>query len=363
MTARQKGRRILFFNVIPLPHSIDIHEQLVQDGFEVDFWYLKDLTTMYPWQSLEKSITYRIYKGTVKEFFTVLKSASKSDIVIITGWHTATHVILSLYCKLFGIKYAFWLDIPEPPAPGIKTKFKRWLMRRADGLFITGRTGIEFFKRYYKVEPKRCYDFPYLEVKFIKAGIELINHDRDKALQNGDKIKLLLSNRFLKRKGYSTVLAALKKLSPNELAELDITVLGTGEEREAYEKEFLALNAGIKLKGWVEYTEYLDILAANDVFIHASVHEPFGIPPMDAMRYGKLVIGSRGVMSCADRIEHGINGFLFDAGDDNALKNIIVEITNNKSLVYDLGKAAFETSRHYGYHYNKKAIETVMAKK
>ena len=46
----------------------------------------------------------------------------------------------------------------------------------------------------------------------------------------------------------------------------------------------------MKLKGWVEYAEYLDILAANDVFIHASLHEPFGIPPMDAMRYGKLVI-------------------------------------------------------------------------
>ncbi len=357
-----KKKRLLFFNVIPLPHSIDMHEQLVQDGYEVDFWYLKDLTTMYPWQSLEKSITYHIYSGSIKQFFAVLKSASASDLVIITGWHSKTHVALAFYCKLFRIKYSFWCDVPEVPAPGFKKNFKQWFMNLADGLFITGKTGIDFFTKVYKAAPSKCYDFPYLEVKFIKAGIEMINAERNKALLNGEKIKLLLSNRFLKRKGYSTVLAALKKLPAPALSQLDITVLGTGSEKEAYQKEFSALNADVKLKGWVEYADYLDILAANDVFVHASIHEPYGIPPMDAMRYGKLVISSRGVMSCVDRIEHGRNGYLFNVNDENELVNILSEIVSDKSLVYQKGKAAFSTSMEYGYKYNRKAIETLIEK-
>ena len=359
MTGKLNGKRVMFFNVIPLPHSIDMQEQLVQDGYEVDFWYLKDLTTMYPWQSLEKSIQYHIYKGNLKQFLIVLSSASKSDLVIITGWHSKTHVLLALYCKLFGIKYSFWLDVPETPMPGFKTKIKKWFMNLANGLFITGKTGIDFFIKQYKASPAKCYDFPYLEVKFIKAGIEMINHDREKALLNGDKVKLLLSNRFLKRKGYSTVLKALQELSPSSLSQLDITILGTGVEKEEYEKAFAALNADIKLKGWVEYDEYLNILAANDVFIHASIHEPYGIPPMDAMRYGKLVIGSRGVMSCVDRIEHGVNGYLFDVNDGKMLASILTEIVNDKSLVYQKGKLAYQTSLQYGYKCSKKAIEAL----
>ncbi|MES2847944.1 MAG: glycosyltransferase family 4 protein [Bacteroidota bacterium] len=353
----EKKKKLLFFNVIPLPHSIDIHEQLVQDGYEVDFWYLKDLTTMYPWQSLEKSITYHIYKGSIKDFFSVLKSANRSGLVIITGWHSKTHVALALYCKLLGIKYSFWLDVPETPAPGFKTNIKQWFMNLANALFITGKTGIDFFIKQYKASPSKCYDFPYLEVKFVKAGIEMINDERNKALFYGDKIKLLLSNRFLKRKGYSTVLSALKEVSPSALSQFEITILGTGVERDEYENEFTALNAGIKFKGWVEYAEYLEILAANDVFIHASIHEPFGIPPMDAMRYGKLVIGSRGVMSCVDRIEHGVNGYLFDVNDGKALALILSEIAADKSLIYQMGKLAHQTSKGYGYRYNRTAIE------
>jgi glycosyltransferase involved in cell wall biosynthesis len=359
MTGKKNGKRIMFFNVIPLPHSIDMQEQLVQDGYEVDFWYLKDLTTMYPWQSLEKSIQYHIYKGNVKQFFSVLKSAAKSDLVIITGWHSKTHVLLALYCKLFRIKYSFWLDVPEIPAPGFKKNIKQWFMNLANGLFITGKTGIDFFIKQYKAAPPKCFDFPYLEVKFIKAGIEMINHEREKALLDGDKVKLLLSNRFLKRKGYATVLAALKALPAEKLSQLDITVLGTGVEKEEYEKAFGELHCGVKLKGWVEYAEYLDILAANDVFIHASIHEPYGIPPMDAMRYGKLVIASKGVMSCVDRIEHGVNGYLFEANDGEMLASILTEIVNDTSSIYQKGKLAYATSMQYGYKYNKKAIEAL----
>lgn len=363
MAEKKNGKRILFFNVIPLPHSIDMQSLLVQDGYDVDFWYLKDLTAMYPWQVLEKNINYHIYKGSIKQFFTVLKSARQSQLVIITGWHSVTHILLALYCKLAGIKYSFWLDVPEVPAPGFKTTLKRWFMNIADGLFITGRTGIDFFIQQYKAAPEKCYDFPYLETTRINPAIVALNEQRNAAILQCGKITLLLSNRFLKRKGYSTVVAALKALPESVLAQLEITILGTGEEQELYKKEFAALDKNIQLKGWVEYDEYLRILENTDVFIHASIHEPYGIPPMDAMRYGKLVIGSKGVMSCSDRIEHGVNGYLFDANDHAALANILTAITNDRSLIYKKGVLAFKTAQQYGYGYNKNAIKTLIAKK
>jgi glycosyltransferase involved in cell wall biosynthesis len=363
MSTTAAKKKILFFNVIPLPHSIDMHEQLVEDGYMVDFWYLKDLTGMYPWQVLEKKISYHIYKANLRQFFTVLGSANKSGLVIITGWHSLTHILLALYCKLCGIKFAFWLDVPDVPPPGFKKSLKQWLLNRASALFITGKNGINFFINCYKAKKEKCFDFPYLEVKTVREDMAAINEGRAIILMNGGKIKLLLSNRFLNRKGYSTVLAALKELPAAYLANLDITILGTGVEKEMYEKEFALLSKDIKLKGWVEYGDYLNILQNTDAYIHASTHEPYGIPPLDAMRYGKLVIGSKGVMSCLDRIENGVNGFLFDAGDHSMLASILMKIIDNKEWVYQKGKLALDTSMQYGYKYNLKAIEAVMNSK
>lgn len=360
LSQKHLGKRILFFNVLPFPHSNDIHEQLIEDGYTIDFWYLNYSSEVYPWRSLERKVNYRVYKPGLGSFISLIRSAWKSELVVITGWNSRMHILLALFCKVFFIKYSFWFDVPEKPAPGLKMKVKGWFMKMADGLFVTGKTGIDFFVQQFKVKPSKCYDFPYLEVKAAKPDIEYINQNRNTALLNGDRIKVLLSNRFLKRKGYSTVLEAFQQLPPELLAQMDVTILGTGIEKEKYEKLFAALNADIKFKGWVEYDEYLTTLAANDVFIHASIHEPYGIPPMDAMKYGKLVIGSRGVMSCVDRIENDINGYLFDAGDGKALAGILSRVISDKSVIYQKGKAAFDTSMQYGYQYNKKAIDALL---
>lgn len=351
--------KILFFNAIPLPHSIDIHKLLINDGYNVDFWYLKDIKKLYPWQKVNNNIKYNIYATKVNKFIKLLLSAKESKLVIITGWYTATHVLLALFCKIIGIKYCYWLDVPEQPAHGFRTEIKRWLLNLADALFVTGKNGIEFFVKEYNVNSNKCYDFPYLEVQDMPSEIYFINYKREKDLLLGDKIKILISNRFLPRKGYRTVLNALQMISKHDLHQLQITILGTGPEKKLYDKEFAKLEGHIVLKGWVEYDDYLNFLLYSDLLIHASIHEPFGIPPLDAMRYGKLVIASRGVMSCLDRIEHGLNGYLFDSEDSNSLAKYIKILISNKSMIYQMGKLAQKTSLCFGYHYNKQVIEKV----
>lgn len=361
ISKKHNGKRILFFNVLPFPHSIALHEQLMQDGYTIDFWYLKEASDIYPWRSLDKKVHYRICKPGLPSFLSLIRSAWKSELVVITGWNSRMHILLAMFCRLFAIKYTFWLDVPEVPRPGLTTKVKQWLVRNASGLFISGKTGIDFFVKYFKAAPSKCYDFPYLEVNNASDNINEVNEKRNAAILNGDKVKLMLSNRFLKRKGYSTVLGALKKMPPHLLKQFNITILGNGVEKEQYETEFAYLGIDVSLMGWVEYVDYLKILEGSDVFIHASSHEPYGIPPIDAMRYGKLVIGSRGVMSCVDRIEHGVNGYLFAINDANELSAILTELINDKALIYKKGKAAQVTSEKFGYRYNVKAIEALVS--
>ena len=52
-------------------------------------------------------------------------------------------------------------------------------------------------------------------------------------------------------------------------------------------------------------------MSETDIFIHTSLQEPFGIPPIDAMSHGKLLISSDNVYSSLDRVIDGFNGYLY----------------------------------------------------
>ena len=74
------------------------------------------------------------------------------------------------------------------------------------------------------------------------------------------------------------------------------------------------------------------------MFIHASTFEPFGIPPIDAMKYGKLVIASDGVKSISDIIVNGENGFMFHAGNSEELAQMLMQVIHLKEGVYEIGR-------------------------
>jgi glycosyltransferase involved in cell wall biosynthesis len=347
--------KIFFFNVAPLPHSIDLQKELISSGHEVTFWYLEEKSKYYPWQKLEYGLELNIFDKTVKTFFKAYKQALKNDVIIITGWHSWGHVLLALLCKLSGKKFTYWLDIPFPPKSGFKKILKKGLLSIADGYFITGTAGIDFFIEQYKIDKKKCFDFPYLEYKPNETDVKLKNEERKSKLIKGDKIKILVSNRFLQRKGYSILLEALNKVSVEKLNLFQINILGTGPEFEKYKVEFEKI-PNLKLFGWVEYDDYLNLMRETDIFIHTSLQEPFGIPPIDAMSHGKLLISSDNVYSSLDRVVDGFNGFLYDRNSSDALSGILSSISSKTSLIYEMGEHAFETSKKYGAAYNEKTI-------
>lgn len=63
----------------------------------------------------------------------------------------------------------------------------------------------------------------------------------------------------------------------------------------------------------------------TDVFIHASIFEPFGIPPIDAMKCGKVLVCSKGIKSVEGIIEDGSNGYDFNPKDDDKLYKTCVQ--------------------------------------
>ena len=353
-------RKLLFYNAIPMPHSIKLHEALVKNGYQVSFWYYKDLTSLYPWRSLNTNLDYHVYGTKKGMLLKLIRQTLASDLVIITGWHTKIHVLLALICFFGRIRYAYWLDVPEDPESGIKRLTKRILLRMADYLFVTGHEGIRRISLWSKVKPAKFKDFPYLSADVDEAEVAEINRSRVLSLQKGGEIRVLISNRFEKRKGYQCLYDAFRELNHDCLKKLRLTIIGSGTDYEKYKMLFNSLDFAPKFEHWVEYEKYLQLIRETDVLIHPSIHEPFGIPPVDAMAHGKLAIASDGVMSVMDRIINGKNGFIFKANDASALSDILRLICANPLIVYDLGGKAFIDSGKFQTDYNLATIRDVL---
>lgn len=105
------------------------------------------------------------------------------------------------------------------------------------------------------------------------------------------------------------------------------------------------------MHGWVEPSEYTRLMSQADVYIHASLEEPFGIPPLDAMYKKKVVIVSDGIKSTDRIIDNGVNGFIYKSTDAEQLAKIIMSL--KKESFSSIGEAAHKTVvQHYSISRN-----------
>lgn len=75
---------------------------------------------------------------------------------------------------------------------------------------------------------------------------------------------------------------------------------------------------------------YAKFLNDKDVFISASVYEPFSIAAAEAMAAGLIVIVSK--QTGMNRyINNGINGFIYDVDNKSELKDLLIKIQQNRS--------------------------------
>ena len=144
------------------------------------------------------------------------------------------------------------------------------------------------------------------------------------------------------RKGYSSIVEAFSIMSKNNsLNRFKIKIAGNGECFDETKTSLDGLNEDIEFLGWVEPDQYSHLINNCDIYIHASLFEPFGIPPLDAMCRQKLLVASNGVESVSSLLTTGVDGFLFSAGDGKELAHILENIDVNN--LYTIARKGRET--------------------
>lgn len=153
----------------------------------------------------------------------------------------------------------------------------------------------------------------------------------------------LASGRFVLKKNLFRLLEAFalyrKSLSDGDA--VDLVVLGDGQLRGELEVSIqkLCLRKHVHLPGFRQYDELPVYYSLAEAFIHPSTVEPWGLVVNEAMASGLPVIVSDRCGCAGELVHPGINGFIFDPTQVDALAELIAVVGASSFLRVDFGRA------------------------
>ncbi len=104
-----------------------------------------------------------------------------------------------------------------------------------------------------------------------------------------------------------------------------LVLVGDGPDRDAAEREALALGVAAKVRCVGKVEDVAGVLKAADLYLLPSQTESFGLSALEAMATGVPVVGTR-VGGLPEVVEHGVTGFLGEVGDVDGLARGAIEL-------------------------------------
>lgn len=131
--------------------------------------------------------------------------------------------------------------------------------------------------------------------------------------------RLVCVGRLCEQKGQLLLLDAVGRLAARGVA-LELVLAGDGEMRTQIEARVSQLQLGrvVSITGWLDSGQVRDAILAARALILPSFAEGLPVVLMEAMALGRPVL-STWVAGIPELVRHGLDGWLFPAGDVDAL--------------------------------------------
>jgi glycosyltransferase involved in cell wall biosynthesis len=212
----------------------------------------------------------------------VLRAVRKCDVVVgwWASWHTLWPITWARALRRPSVLIVGGIDTASLPEidygyqrGGLKRLASRWIMRRARVLATNSR--------YSQLEIERNIGIPPGRVTVTYHGVP----DPFGELPAGEREPIALTvgaidRRNLERKGLRAFTAAAAELP-------DVSFVLAGEwVDDAVEELRRIAPANVRLTGWIEEDELLDLYRRATVYVQASQHEGFGVSVAEAMLAG-----------------------------------------------------------------------------
>ena len=173
------------------------------------------------------------------------------------------------------------------------------------------------------------------KLKVIYNGTRITNNEFSKS--NSNTIKLITVGRLAPWKNVNKIIEAVHLLKNQDL-KINLIIVGSGPEDLDLKKQVNNLNLTneVIFTGQKKYLELKEYYKRADIYIQASGYEGLPHVLLEAINFDLAII-STPIGGTNEILQDGKNGFILDLEkgikpNSENLKNIILEVVNNKKL-------------------------------
>jgi glycosyltransferase involved in cell wall biosynthesis len=266
---------------------------------------------------------------------------NKYDAVVLQSWTNLTWWLAFFACLKFHTPVLFLTDtniFSDLQKSRLKISLKKILLgkfifKKANGFFASGKANEQFYKA-YGVPERKIVKLPHwwgYEELLVKA--QQLKPEREKIRDSFNirktDVVFLYAGRFAKEKGLFDLIDAFNKVVSQKKK---IFFVGDGSLRHQLERRVKQLKLKeIYFTGFQPQEILFKFYTMADVFVLPSKEEPWGMVVAEAMCFGLPVITSDRVGAAMDLVKDGYNGFIFSAGNSKELANCIEKLINLSS--------------------------------
>ncbi|MCX9083516.1 MAG: glycosyltransferase family 4 protein [Candidatus Methanoperedens sp.] len=180
-----------------------------------------------------------------------------------------------------------------------------------------------------------------------------INLCSEKATKDYNTIDILYVGGLIKYKGVQILISAFKKIDSKNIR---LHIIGKGIDELEFRK-IARSDTRIIFHGFKVGEELENLYKKANIAVAPSMcNETFGLVILESFNYGIPVIGTN-IGAYPNLIKNEYNGFLFNTGNVNELKDILESLINTPFKLQILEDGAFETAQKYGLKNHIKKLE------
>lgn len=277
----------------------------------------------------------------------LLARSSKPDLVLMLHAEPI-FVVAWLLAKARGIKVGFrvlktfdrWVQRSR-----LKNALKHLMFSSADAIETPGDDGFSFAVE-NGADPTRVHRVTHtvdLERFSRLLAEELPRREELRRSHGVSGVTFLYVGRLWWGKGIRCLLEAFAQFSRAYDGEVSLLIVGDGEEQAQLESFVRDQSIrGVVFAGFKQKDELIAFYSIADVFVFPTLGDPYGIVVDEAMACGLPVISSTAAGEIKLRIEHGINGYLFEPDDVGTLTHLMIGLANDPALRSRMGQLSKE---------------------
>jgi glycosyltransferase involved in cell wall biosynthesis len=283
---------------------------------------------------------YRTFKKLNKKYRYDLIESSETGNLFASCFEKATPLII----RLHGSTYSFEKSTTGAASFGARLDriLQRYSFKRAKGISSPS----SFQKKLFEKEWNKT-----AEVMVIPNPVALDDFTEPQPSNEKGPKTIFYAGRIADVKGIWPLLKAFSQVI-KRIPEVKLIMAGAPHvsiRRNAIDSflEGHNITDKVELPGYIQRDKIKEYYKKCSVYAVPSYYETFCISAVEAMYYGKPVVGSSGT-ALEEIVEDGVTGSLVPPGDDTALADALLKLVDDDELARCMGEAGCKkVSREY----------------